>query len=206
MNQSSEEGTTIYNPSPIKKTPRSKIQDNINDNAPYSNSFINSMANLEKRMKTCDSVYRLAVEANNIRAREHQEQVKQMRFALEQIDARITNIENTFENIPHIVHQLIEEQYATTNPDREKEQYLQQFQESLELQLNHLQELLDAQNEYDNKMIKKINRDILLLKGSAKNETNYDETETQLHEVQKEQASLLESLNQIKKEREHQFK
>lgn len=193
MSQFSDEGTSIMNPSPIKKTQR--MHSDFLDN---SSAFTQSMSNLEKRLQTCDSIYKLGIEANTIREKEHASQVIAIQQLLEQYDKRITTIENKIEGIKDSIQSFVDEEFKKSNPNLTKEQILQQFQESIDNQFEQLQQMIDAECSYEQGTLKKMNRNLVLLKTTPKDESSYDEIEDQLHEVQKQQVALTDILNQMK--------
>ena len=163
-----------------------------------SDTLSNSISNLEKRLDTCGRVYALAGEANDIRERERTANNEMLRQSLQQLDDRITVIEDAVANIPKVIKQMVADEFTSRQFDKQIEEMVQAFVDDFDQQLAEVDAAITSRFQSQAKSLKSIRREFNMIKTAPRDAAPVAELESALRDVAMKQTSLNEMMANLR--------
>lgn len=163
-----------------------------------SDTLSNSISNLEKRLDTCGRVYALAGEANDIRERERTANNEMLKQSLQQLDDRITVIEDAVANIPKVIKQMVADEFTSRQFDKQIEEMVQAFVDDFDQQLADVDAAITSRFQSQAKSLKSIRREFNMIKTAPRDAAPVAELESALRDVAMKQTSLNEMMANLR--------
>lgn len=119
-----------------------------------------NVENLESRMNTCDSIYKLASETNEIREKERIDRLRHLEHFLMDLDKRIDHIDKFIETIQKNAKEQATKYINTNSKYVEIENIIKTFTEDMNEKLDSVVKAINDNDIYVEKTIKKIKEEI----------------------------------------------
>lgn len=165
-----------------------------------SNTISHSIENLEKRLETCDGIYKLATNANSIRDKERENQVQTTQKLLESFENRLSQAEETIENIPNMVKNAVSAEYAKNEFNNRIQQMLEFFITEMNDQMDSLEQSITAKDKLKVKSIKTVKKSLTLIQTTPKDDSIISDLEEQVSSLKKTQQTMSDVFNAIQAE------
>lgn len=205
MSNSSDEHDEVPPQSPFPATPKNsqsqKSQTYFDQNLFNStDSLMNTITNLEQRLQTCESVYKLAAESNTIRERERTFNQQLLDQLLKNIDSRIMQIEDTVHELPVTIKQYIMKEFAQRDIKGKVDAIISEFSQQMDEQLSNIESIMQQTDKKNAKNLKKIKLEASILQSSNKNdESVWDDIEQRMNEVKQRQNQINSMIEEIQR-------
>ena len=180
---------------PVRQTPSNQVDIEF---VSMSDTLSSSITNLEKRLDTCGRVYALAGEANDIRERERTSNNEKLRESLQQLDDRITTVEDAVANIPKVIKQMVADEFKSRQFEKQFEEMLQSFVDDFEQQLDEVDHAITTRFQSQAKSLKSIKREFNIIKTAPREAAPVAELETALRDVAMKQTTLNEMMAHLR--------
>lgn len=162
-----------------------------------SNTVSHSIENLEKRLDTCNGIYKLATNTNSIRDRERENQVQASQKLLESFEDRLSKAEETIENIPNMVKDAVSAEYSKNKFNLRIEQMLEIFVTEMNDQMDALEQMITTKDKLKMKNIKSVKKSLILIQSSPKDDSIITDLEAQVSSLKKTQQKMTDVFNAI---------
>ncbi|OHT02323.1 hypothetical protein TRFO_07141 [Tritrichomonas foetus] len=204
MHQYTEEEKLYASPTPSKVT---RIKTEVTSESridmsvmSLSNTISHAVSNLEKRLETCDGIYKLATNTNSVRDREREMQSQSMTTLLESFDNRLTQVEETLDRIPEIVRETISTEYAKNDFNAKMQKMLDDFITEMNDQMDLLEQSMTSREKAKQKSMKNVKRTLALITTAPKDDSAITSLEDQLQSLKRSQQAMTEVFNSLQAE------
>lgn len=156
-----------------------------------------NVENLESRVTTCNSIYKLATDTNDLRQKEQSQQIRNVNEYLETIEKRVDAIERYLIELPENVRIETRKIIDNKNIYSDIESQISQFDDEMNDKFNALEALIEDNDKQNTKKYKKIKNDIELIGTEQSNGVDVEGFRSQLHDIEtknKQIRSMAQSL------------
>ena len=156
-----------------------------------------NVENLESRVTTCNSIYKLATDTNDLRQKEQSQQIRNVNEYLETIEKRVDAIERYLIELPENVRIETRKIIDNKNIYSDIESQISQFDDEMNDKFNALEALIEDNDKQNAKKYKKIKNDIELIGTEQSNGVDVEGFRSQLHDIEtknKQIRSMAQSL------------
>ena len=161
-----------------------------------------NVENLESRVSTCNSIYKLATDTNDMRQREQVQQIKNIEDYLKAIENRIDSMEKYLDELPDKIRIEASKGIQKKNIYGELEAQIQAFDKEFEKRFDALENIIEENNKENAKKYKRIKADIELLQNGESNDIEVDGFRSQLHEIEQKNKQLKSMADTLKAQNE----
>lgn len=165
-----------------------------------SNTVTHSIENLEKRLETCNGIYKLATNTNSIRDKERENQFQASQKLLESFENRLSQAEETIENIPEMIKEAVSIEYSKNEFNLKIQQMLDIFITEMNDQMDSLEQSITAKDKIKMKNIKSVKKSLALIQTSPKDDSIITDLEVQVENLKKTQQKMTDVFNSLQSE------
>ena len=174
--------------------------------SPFVDSqFLNTSAlihrnveNLESRVSTCNSIYKLATDTNDMRQREQNQQIKNIEEYLKAIENRIESMEKYFDELPDKIRAEANKGIEKRNIYGDLEAQIAAFDQEFEKRFDALENIIQENNKENAKKYKRIKADIELLQNGESSQIEVERFRSQLQEIDQKNKQLKSMADTLK--------
>ena len=162
------------------------------------------VSSIEERLNACDSIYRLATQANSVRERERREKFQSFAEYAQSLDKRINAIEENVDKIPIIIRAHVQNELKEIDNSTDIEKQISEARN----QLTERMALIEKQYETT---FKKSQKELKRLKATTKLATTeqddsiIDDVAAQIAEMKRRQALMFDLFNAMKSHNSQDF-
>lgn len=163
----------------------------------FSNTMTHAITNLEKRIDTCDDIYRLATTTNQVREKERESQVAATEQLLNSFEKRLSHVEEVLNNIPNAIKEIIADEHAKNDFQKTIQALIDQYIKETNDQMDLLEQAIVTQEKLKQKNMKTVKRDLTLLKTIPKDDSDITDLENQMVSLKNSQRTLTDIFNSV---------
>ena len=161
-----------------------------------------NVENLESRVNTCNSIYKLATDTNEMRQKEQAQQIKNIEDYLKSLESRVEAMEKYLDDLPDKIRVEAKKDIERKNIYGEIEKQINTFDDEFEKRFDALEMIIQENNKQNAKKYKKIRTDIELLANPESNEIEVEGFRDQLHEIDQKNKQLKSMADALKAQNE----
>lgn len=156
-----------------------------------SATFINhNLDNLESRVNTCNSVYKLATETNDIRQKEQTQHLNNVQDFLANLENRISHIETYLRELPGRVREEATKSIQMHSNYNELKLLVDAMDKEMNDRFDTLESIIQENDKIMNKTYKKIRNEMDNLSVSKTSVIKVDEFEGQLNNIEQKNRQM----------------
>ena len=176
---------------------------------PTPTSVVDNIAarvnSLEERLNACDSIYRLAAQANTTRERDRREQFQAFVQQANTLDQRLVRAEETVSKIPDMIRAAIAVEMERYDNTKMVASLLEQASTQMTKQISNLDAKFAETTKKSQKQIKRLRVEAQLAKSSPEDDGRVDDLSQQLLELKRRQSLMFDLMNAMKSHDEQDF-
>ena len=168
-----------------------------------SNTISQAVSNLEKRLDTCEGVYKLAMNTNAVREKEREIQLQVTQKLLDSFESRLSKVEETLDKIPDTVKETINNEYAKNEFNDKMQKMLEAFITEMNDQMDALEQSISINIKNKQKNIKSVRRNLTLIQTAPKDDSTLIELEDQIANLKRSQQTMTDIFSSLQTDTTH---
>jgi hypothetical protein len=164
-------------------------------------AVLNLLANLEKRLETCNSVYTLATNVSLARDKERECAEATLMDALHDFEARLAAIESALDNLPHGVKRAVEKEFSHLNTQGKVQELLLSLTTTVDSRLTELETAVTQRTQLHARSIKAAKRELALIQVTPRDHASVDELASAVADLTQKQNALGQLLDGVRSAR-----
>ena len=157
-------------------------------------NIYNRINSVEEKLNSCDSIYRLATQANTTTDKQKREQFQSFVNKANEIDSRISRIDGRTLSIDQIIRETVHNEMEKFNKANEMNSQINKATKELTDRLTEIEAQYIDNSKKSNKEMKKLKIEVQMAKTNQKQDGRVDEIVAQLSELKRRQTMMLELL------------
>ncbi|EAX96536.1 hypothetical protein TVAG_256760 [Trichomonas vaginalis G3] len=156
-----------------------------------------NLENLESRVNTCNSVYKLATDTNEIRQKEQTQHINNIQEFLNNLESRLAHIETYLKELPERVHTEAAKQIQAKSNFEDMKMLVEMMDRELSDRFDNLENIIEENDKIMTKTYKKLKNEMDQIGSIQKNEIEVGEIQNQLNMIEqknKQMRSMVETL------------
>lgn len=154
------------------------------------------ITNLEKRLNSSDSVYRLSVQTQTLREKERREHLKSLQENLANFQKKINTIETNVGNAEGLVRQIVEEEMARYSQKTSSSRNSEKLAHSSELKYHSLQQMMLNESQRIYETIDSLNKKVTSLIERGRSDTQIKSVQKRISMLQQRQIEIISALKE----------
>lgn len=176
----------------------------INSTAMLYENVSSRVSSIEDRLNACDSIYRLATQANSVRERERREKFQSFAEYAQSLEKRINSIEETVEKIPNIIRTNVQNELKEIDNTADIEKQIQDAQKQLSERMAQIEKQFDANFKKSQKELKRL-KTTTQLATTEQDDSMIDDVAAQIAEMKRRQTLMFDLFNAMKSHNSQDF-
>lgn len=178
---------------------------NLNTSATYFLDNLGSrVASVEDRLNACDSIYRLAAQANSVREKERRENHQNLVKYANSLDQRLSKIEATVSSIPQMIKDIVHEEMKQYDTTAAVAQQVELTNTKFGDRITTIEKQLVDNNKKVQKNIKKLRIETQMAK-APEDDSRVEEITMQLSEMKRRQTLMFDLLNALRSHNDQDY-
>ncbi|OHT06257.1 hypothetical protein TRFO_25743 [Tritrichomonas foetus] len=161
-------------------------------------SIANRVSSIEERLNACDSIYRLATQANTVREKERREKFQSFVGYTQNLDQRISDIEEKVNQVPSIIKNYVKEEMKGYDNSKQTEMLIHEAQKKLTERITLIEKQYTTSLKKSQKDIKRLKIDAQLAKSQPEDDDRIDDVAAQISEMKRRQTLMFDLLNAMR--------
>ena len=168
-------------------------------------NIANRVSSLEERLNACDSIYRLAAQANTLREKDRRDQYQAFIRQVNGLDQRLVKAEEQVFKIPDMIKAAVNAEMQQYDNTKMVTTMLEQASAKMTDRITDLDAKFSQANKKTQKQIKKLRLEAQLAKTQPEDDGRVDDLSQQLLELKRRQSLMFDLMNAMKSHDEQDF-
>lgn len=178
---------------------------NLNTSTSYFLDNLGSrISSVEDRLNACDSIYRLAAQANSAREKERRENHQAIVNYANTLDQRLSKIESTVSSIPLMIKEMVHEEMKQYDKIAEISQQVELTNAKFNDRISSIEKQIIDNNKKTQKNIKKLRIETQMAK-APEDDSRAEEISLQLSEMKRRQTLMFDLLNALRSHNDQDY-
>lgn len=174
-----------------------------------ASSIIDNIAgrvnSLEERLNACDSIYRLAAQANATREKERREQYQSFVQHANSLDQRLARAEDRVAQIPQMIKDAVREEMKKYDNTKMVTAMLEEASSKMTDKITAIDQKFTDINKKTQKLLKKLKLEVQLAKSEPEDDGKVEEFTQQIAELKRRQNLMYELMNAMRSTNDQDF-
>lgn len=160
---------------------------------------------LEERLNACDSIYRLAAQANAVREKERREQYQSFVQHANALNQRLAKAEERVAQIPQMIKDAVREEMKKYDNTKMVTSMVEEASGKMSHKISEIDRKFTEVNKKTQKALKKLKLDAQLARSEPEDDGKVEEITQQIAELKRRQNLMYELMNAMRSHNDQDF-